>query len=283
MGGKEMFGNLIESGSHKGVNTRNGSFFIGTLAVYALAFLALGVGSIYAYNTHVDNQDLRLVSLVAPTETSEAPTPQRRSAPRPAAGGSNKSNVAVVRTPPLITRMDPQLAPKTVSIAPPVPELPEGMRDYKIGIPSAGDNILSGSGNRIPGDGSGDSGSGGFNKIGEIVKEAPPPPPLPVKKEVAKPAAPKTISKGVINGQATYLPRPIYTPIAKAAHASGLVTVQVLIDENGKVISAHALNGNPLLLKEAVQAAYQARFTPTLLSNQAVKVSGVITYNFLMQ
>ncbi|MDT4955005.1 MAG: periplasmic protein TonB [Acidobacteriota bacterium] len=275
-----MFGNLVESGSHKGDNARKSSFFIGTLAVYALAFLAIGVGSIYAYNTHVDNQDLRLVSLVAPTEPSEAPTPQRRSAPRPAAAGS-KSSVAVVRTPPLITRMDPQLVPNHVSVAPPVPEMPQGTI-FKIGIPTAGDNNFGGStGNKTPGDGSGDNGSGNSSKMDELVRETPPPPPI--KKEVAKPAEPRTISKGVVNGQATSLPRPVYTQIAKAAHASGLVTVQVLIDETGKVISAHALNGHPLLLKEAVQAAYQARFTPTLLSNQAVKVSGIITYNFVMQ
>jgi TonB family protein len=275
-----MFGNLIESGSHKGDNARKGSFFMGTLAVYALAFLAIGVGSIYAYNTHVDNQDLRLVSLVAPTETSEAPTPQRRSAPRPAAGG-NKSNVAVVKTPPLITRMDPQLVPDHVSVAPPRPELPAGTI-YKIGIPAEGDNNFGSPGIKTGG-GPGDANSSNTsNKMDELVKEAPPP-PLPIKKEVIKPAEARTISKGVVNGQATSLPRPVYTQLAKAAHASGLVNVQVLIDENGKVISARALNGHPLLIKEAVQAAYQARFTPTLLSNQPVKVSGVITYNFLMQ
>lgn len=276
-----MFGNLVESGSHKGDYTRKGSFFAGTLAVYALAFLAIGVGSIYAYNTHVENQDLSLVSLVAPTESVEVQRPQRRDTPRPATGSSNRSNVAVVRTPPLITRMDPQLMPDKISVSSPVQQLPEGTI-YKIGIPTSGDNTFGGSDKA--GDGNrGNNSTGGSNGMDELVRTTPPPPPPPIKKEVVKPAESRTVSKGVINGQATYLPRPAYTPLARAAHASGLVTVQVLIDENGKVISAHALNGHPLLLREAVQAAYQARFTPTMLSNQAVKVSGVITYNFVMQ
>jgi len=275
-----MFGNLVESGSHTGDNKRKGSFFVGTLAVYALAFLAIGVGSIYAYNTHVENQDLRLVALVTPTESAEVQRPQRRDTPRPATASSNRSNVAVVRTPPLITRMDPQLVPNKISVASPVPQLPEGTI-YKIGIPTSGDNMFGGSGDKS-GDGNrGSNSTGDSNEMDKLVRETPPPLP-PIKKEVVKPAEPRTISKGVINGQASYLPRPAYTPLAKAAHASGLVTVQVLIDENGKVISAHALNGHPLLVKEAVQAAYQARFTPTMLSNQAVKVSGVITYNFVM-
>ncbi|HEX8888668.1 MAG TPA: TonB family protein, partial [Pyrinomonadaceae bacterium] len=72
-------------------------------------------------------------------------------------------------------------------------------------------------------------------------------------------------------------------PIARAAHASGTVTVQVTIDESGKVISAHAVKGHPLLQAAAVQAAYQATFTPTKVSGQPVKVTGEINYNFVAQ
>jgi protein TonB len=277
-----MFGNLVESGSHKGDNARKSSFFLGTLAVYALAFLAIGVGSIYAYNTHVDNQDLRLVSLVAPTETPEEPTQQRRNTPRPAATDNNRSNVAVVKTPPVITRMDPQLTPPKAMVASPVQQLPEGIKDYRIGIPTAGDNNFGSVGSKTGGGGSGDGDSGGTaSKMDELIKTTPPP---PMKVETSKPPVPKIMrSTGPINGKATYLPKPAYTAIAKAGRASGVVTVEVLIDENGKVISARALSGNPLLLRESVQAAYQARFSPTTLGGQPVKVSGVINYNFVLQ
>lgn len=276
-----MFGNLVESNSHQGDLRRKGSFFLGTLAVYALAFLAIGVGSIYAYNTHVENQDLRLVAMLTPVESSEAPAPSReRSAPKSSSSASNsRSEVPMFKTPPVITSDDPRLVQKGVSIARTDTELPRGF-DYKLG--AQGNSDLFGTGGQNGGNSSGGNNSGGSNQVNELVKETPPP---AMKIETSKPPATKPVVKslGVINGMATYLPKPAYTTIAKAAHASGVVTVQVLIDETGKVISAQAVSGHPLLLQPSVQAALQARFTPTMLSNQPVKVSGIITYNFVMQ
>jgi TonB family protein len=95
------------------------------------------------------------------------------------------------------------------------------------------------------------------------------------------PAVPKIISKGVVNGSAVVLPRPAYPPAAKAVNASGTVSVQVTIDEEGNVISANAAGGHPLLQSAAVEAAKQAKFKPTLLQGQPVKVTGIITYNFV--
>ena len=54
------------------------------------------------------------------------------------------------------------------------------------------------------------------------------------------PTPPKTISGGVLNGKATSLPKPQYPAAAKAANASGAVNVQVLVDENGDVVSARS-------------------------------------------
>jgi TonB family protein len=109
------------------------------------------------------------------------------------------------------------------------------------------------------------------------VKDEPPAPPTPT--PAARPRGP--ISGGVLNGKAISLPRPSYPAIARAARASGTVTVQVTLDESGKVVSARAVSGHPLLQQSAVQAAYGARFSPTQLSGQPVKVTGVITYNFV--
>jgi TonB family protein len=107
-----------------------------------------------------------------------------------------------------------------------------------------------------------------------------PPPPSPYR----GPSVPRApISGGVLNGKAIRLPQPAYPPIAKAAHASGAVNVQVTVDETGNVISAHAVSGHPLLKSSAEAAARQARFSPTVLSGQPVKVTGIIVYNFVMQ
>lgn len=91
----------------------------------------------------------------------------------------------------------------------------------------------------------------------------------------------KTVSGGVLNGKAQSLPLPAYPPAAKAVNAGGSVSVQVLIDEEGNVFSAAAVSGHPLLRSAAVDAARQAKFAPTLLNGQPVKVSGILTYNFV--
>jgi TonB family protein len=91
------------------------------------------------------------------------------------------------------------------------------------------------------------------------------------------------ISGGVLNGKATSLPQPAYPEIARAAHASGEVTVQVTVNETGNVVAARAVSGHQLLLAAAVTAARQATFTPTRLSGEPVKVTGVLIYNFTAQ
>lgn len=88
------------------------------------------------------------------------------------------------------------------------------------------------------------------------------------------------IRGGVLEGKAISLPQPDYPPIARAARASGKVTVMVIVDEEGKIVAAQAESGHPLLQAAAVKAAREARFAPTLLEGKPVKVLGVINYNF---
>ncbi len=90
------------------------------------------------------------------------------------------------------------------------------------------------------------------------------------------------IRGGVINGKAISLPRPDYPMEAKAQRVQGTVSVEVIIDEDGKVISARAVSG-PVLLRDASErAARKARFSSTKLSGLAVKVSGVVNFNFTL-
>jgi TonB family protein len=111
-------------------------------------------------------------------------------------------------------------------------------------------------------------------ELKDLVKEQP---------AASPPAPPKgAVSGGILNSKAISLPRPAYPPIARQAHASGTVVVQVVIDEEGNVIWATAVSGHPLLQAVSRQAALGARFSPTTLSGQPVKVSGVITYNFVL-
>ena len=103
------------------------------------------------------------------------------------------------------------------------------------------------------------------------------PPPSPGPKPILKP-----VSGGVLNGTAVNLPPPTYPEAAKRMRTQGVVTVDVILDESGKVVSATASAGPTILRDAAVQAALKARFSPTKLSGQPVKVSGVINYKFAL-
>lgn len=119
------------------------------------------------------------------------------------------------------------------------------------------------------------------------------PPPPPPANSNRQPAAnsnsnssspitnnPAPISGGVLNSKAISLPPPAYPPVAKAAKASGTVAVNIIVDESGRVISASAFAGHPLVRPAAEAAARNARFNPTIVGGKRVKVTGTITYQF---
>jgi len=88
---------------------------------------------------------------------------------------------------------------------------------------------------------------------------------------------------GFLNGKAIDLPQATYPDEARKSHAAGTVQVQVLIDETGKVISAKAVFGPEALRDAAVKAALRAKFKPTIVDGVAVKVCGILTYDFVAQ
>jgi TonB family protein len=115
--------------------------------------------------------------------------------------------------------------------------------------------------------------TGPSQKVQMVALDAEPPPPVPE-------ALLKPVSGGVLSGTAISLPPPLYPEAAKLMRTFGVVSVDVVLDETGKVISATATSGPVSLRGAAVQAALKARFSPTKLSGQPIKVSGVIKYIF---
>jgi protein TonB len=261
-----MFDNLVESSSHKKDIERKGSFIIVTAVIYAVLLLAFFVAGIYWYDNHLGEMELELTTLVAPVPVPQAKQPEHKEEAKPVKVEQNvdvrKELIAdVTRT---------ELVPKEVSAK--ASDIPPVRR----GVTTVLGNESSNAAAPMPAG----PGAGGVVTTPTKVQIADEPPPP----EAPKPTPPRApISGGVLNGKAISLPKPPYPQIARAAHASGTVTVQVLIDENGNVVSAHAVNGHPLLQAVAVQAAKQARFSPTKLSGQPVKVTGVIQYNFVAQ
>jgi Ca-activated chloride channel family protein len=102
------------------------------------------------------------------------------------------------------------------------------------------------------------------------------------KQGAAAEGAKAPVSGGVLNGKALSLPRPIYPAAARNSGASGKVVVEVTIDEQGKIIEARAVSGHPFLQPAAVHAARQARFSPSTLSGEPVRIKGTINYVFTL-
>jgi TonB family protein len=88
-------------------------------------------------------------------------------------------------------------------------------------------------------------------------------------------------SESVLNGRAISLPKPAYPAKVRQMMAQGKVSIETLISEQGRVLAVAPKEGNDLLYKTAMIAACGAKFSPTLINGQPIKVHGVITYNFV--
>ena len=263
-----MFNNLIESSSHAGEYKRRGSFLLFTGATYVLMFVVAGVASIYAYDARLEQQILEEVTLLSPQEfpTQEVAPASRPDRPRQ----TSDTNSIAVRQVAMVSVNRPDVVPETVSATPsknlPLPD----HGPVRIGGPDFTPDAIGGPGTR---------GTGGTQVARQppqvIIPDDPPPAPTP--------AVIKTIKVSrVLNSEAISLPPPSYPPIARSTRTQGTVIVQVLIDEEGKVIQAKATSGHVLLVPAAQNAALRARFSPTVLGETKVKVQGVITYNFVL-
>ena len=189
-------------------------------------------------------------------EATLAKMSQATSAPTSAA-------TSAATTPAKSSSGAPALATNKPAAAPP---LPSGGSLVKTNVAVSG-NALNMSGNA---------------ERAAVKLDEEPPPPTTTATHAPKPLL-KPVSGGVLNGKAVSLPIPLYPQMAKSSRATGLVVVEVVIDEAGKVVSAKAVDGPTVLRQAAVQAAQGARFSPTMLSGQPVKVSGQINYNFTIQ
>ncbi len=123
-------------------------------------------------------------------------------------------------------------------------------------------------------------GTGSENVVPGTNSKVPEPPPQPAVEKPVERKADARVSEGVLQGNAITKEVPRYPEIAKRAGIQGTVQVLVTIDESGQVVEASVVNGNPLLRAAALDAARRWRFSPTLLSRVAVRVQGILTFNF---
>lgn len=258
-----MFDILVESAKSKR-DRRAGRYFVLTTMIYAVALIALGVGTIIGFSPALAEEYSLIVDLVPPVPFESAPPP------------ISTPNVSRVEVPPNVFA-PPNKPFKDVLLPDEASKIPARLS------PAAATNT------GLP------PCNGCTGRVGlpsGIVGEGDPPPPPPEPKPAPKldptptptvRTGPNKVSEGVLQGGAINKITPPYPQIARAARASGPVQVVVTISEEGRVIEAYAANGHPLLRATAVEAARRWTFKPTLLSNVPVKVQGMLTFNFTLQ
>ncbi len=248
-----MFDTLVESSRHGRDNSRTGMFMFVTTLIYGLLLVVIGIGTIIFMNPGLADA-LDVTAMIAPPPPPAAPPPVQQTTP-----------IKVTPAPDTFTApvKPPERIPDPRSIeARPVVAV-------STGVPGG-----------VPGGVSG--GVPGAPVRGDDTPPPPPPPPTPPPATPTPPPKKITVSGGVLQGSAIRKIQPPYPPIAKAARASGAVSVQVEISEDGRVTSATVISGHPLLRDAALQAARQWTFKPTELSGVPVKVQGVLTFNFTL-
>jgi protein TonB len=246
-----MFDTLVESSKHGQENSKTGIYMLVTGGIYAVGLLVIGVATIvYMSPELADRFDVS--AMIAPPPPPSAPPP-----PAPA---------VFVKNIPVTTTFTPPTEPPA--------EIPDPTTIDRGPIVPVTQSMPGGVPGSVPG------GAPGGTSKGD---DSPPPPPPPPKPEPTPTPAPRkvTVSGGVLQGKAINRVQPAYPPIARAAHASGAVQVQVTISEDGRVIEAAVMNGHPLLRDAALQAARRWTFQPTELSGVPVKVQGILTFNFI--
>ncbi len=138
--------------------------------------------------------------------------------------------------------------------------------DLPPGLPASGDQV-------------------GLNLLGDLVGKTlavRPPYTQPVVDKPNPPSAPLRVSEGVQMAKLINRVIPVYPPLAKTAHISGVVHLIGIISKDGTIRNLQVISGHPLLTKAALDAVSQWVYKPTLLNNEAVEVIAPIDVNFTL-
>jgi protein TonB len=110
---------------------------------------------------------------------------------------------------------------------------------------------------------------------GEKSAEAAQPPASP-----ANNAAAPMKSVGSLVDIATKKVPPVYPQMAKTMRVGGVVRIDLVVDEQGSVVSANAVQGPDMLKRAAMDAVKQWKFKPLVVDGQPTRASGFVNFNF---
>jgi TonB family protein len=102
-------------------------------------------------------------------------------------------------------------------------------------------------------------------------------------KQPTAPVAPVPVGGDVKQAKLISEVAPVYPALAKAQHVSGGVTIDALIDANGRVTKMKVVSGPTLLQQAAMDALKQWKYQPATLDGKAVPMHLSVTIQFRLQ
>jgi TonB family protein len=266
-GALKMFKTLVISATERR-KRRTARFFCGTAVFYMLSVAAAFALSIVISNPNMADTSEHAVLIMTPPSPppGASPRPTARQ-PEPAASPRNDlrqvADLDRVLAAPVASNRN---VPPSASLA-----------------TFTGDGSSEGTGNAPAPDGIGSSLPFGNGHGEETAPPRPPEPPRPAPQNKPDDARPVRLTSNVLQGKAIVRRTPDYPPLARQIRLEGSVSVEVIIAPDGRVESARAISGHTLFKATAEAAAQGWRFGPTLLNGVAVRVTGVIVFNFTLQ
>jgi TonB family protein len=187
-------------------------------------------------------------------------------APKPPAAAPPPATVAQRAMKPAIQVLEPKalMAPTMI------PAKIRIVRDEAAPPDPGVDGVIGG----VPGGASGGVLGGIIGTTG--AKLAPPPPAV-------KPGTILRVGGDIKAPRELYKPAPVYPTIAQIAHTQGVVTIDALINEQGDVVQAQAVDGPGLLIPAALAAVRKWKYEPTYLDGVAVSIKMHVEVRFTLR
>ena len=111
--------------------------------------------------------------------------------------------------------------------------------------------------------------------LGGFSKGLPPAPPA-----AAAPKEAVRVGGDVKAPSLLFGPDPEYPVLARQSHLSGIVIIEAVIDEHGKVTAMRAVSGHPLLIPAAMNAVSKRKYQPTILDGEATPIDLRVEISF---
>jgi len=224
------------------------------IGVHAAVLAALLILPLY-FTTGLNFQKVNLTYL-APPPPFAAPPP----APMASSAAARPTRVipVPVYTPGKLTA--PTFIPKAIAATSGSDATP--LDDALMGVPGG----VSGG---VPGGQVGGVMGGALNGV------APPAPPV-----AEGPKVPVRVGGNVKPPRLLFGPEPEYPALAKQSRLTGVVIIEAVIDEHGKVTGMRLVSGHPLLVQAALSAVSKRRYEPTVLDGEPTPIDLRVEISF---